>query len=65
MKVAPEKAPRLTRHELGKYIICDHIDDLHAFESAMFNMASTVRAMRRQAENALAALNTEKREDKP
>lgn len=51
----PEKPPRLTRHELGRYIVADLIDHLGETEC-------TIRSLKKQAENALAALNNEKRE---
>lgn len=56
MKTQPEKPPRLTRNELGRYIVADLIDHLAETEV-------TIRALKKQAENALAALNTEKREE--
>ena len=47
----PETPPRLTRQELGRYIVADLIDRLGEAEVDM-------RTLKRAAENALAALNS-------
>ena len=48
--IAPKAHPKLARHELGRYIVCDLIDHLAEVEC-------TLRALKKQAENALAALS--------
>lgn len=55
-KPKTETAPRLTRHELGRYIVADLIDHLAEAEC-------NLRALKKQAENALAALNTENKDN--
>lgn len=62
MKPAAEKPPRLTRNELGRYIVADLIDDLANMECTLVTFGGTVKVMRRQAENALAALNAENKD---
>jgi len=52
MTTAPkDRPPKLTRTELARYIVADLSDDLLAMET-------WARTLRKQADAALAALNT-------